>query len=57
MSYNGDRSSRVAAISRTPGGASLAPLGLSLNEGKEEIYRPTNGINPIWQWWPVLRAL
>ena len=46
MGYNGDRSSRVAAISRTAGGVSLAPLGLSLNEGKEEIYRPTDGKNP-----------
>ena len=46
MSYNGDRSSRVAAISRTAAVGNLAPLGLSLNEGKEEIYRPTTGITP-----------
>ena len=46
MSYNGDRSSRIAAISRTAAVGNLAPVGLNLNEGKEEIYRPTDGKAP-----------
>jgi hypothetical protein len=46
MGYNGDRSSRVAAISRTAGVGNLAPVGLNLNEGKEEISRPTDGKTP-----------
>src|SRR5687768_17088678 len=48
MGYNGDRSSRVAAISKTTTGVAgyNATVGFSLNEGKEEIYRPTDGTNP-----------
>ena len=43
QSYNGDRSSRIAALSNTLNGARV---GISLAEGKEEIYRPTDGKAP-----------
>ena len=49
FSYNGDRSSRIAAVSRTtadPIAGNNALVGINLNEGKEEIYRPTNGQTP-----------
>ena len=46
--YIGDRSSRVAAISKTTTGVAgnNALIGVNLNEGKEEIYRPTDGQTP-----------
>lgn len=36
----------MAAISRSAGAGNLAPVEVSLNEGKEEIYRPTDGKTP-----------
>ena len=46
--YNGDRSSRIAAISDTTAGgaACAAQVGIGLSEGKEAIYRPTDGKTP-----------
>ena len=41
--YNGDRSSRVAAISQT---VNASQVGIPLAEGKSEIYRPTDGKTP-----------
>lgn len=49
MSWNGDRSARVAAISKTAADAVIgrnALVGINLNEGKVEIYRPTLGVAP-----------
>ena len=49
MAWNGDRSSRVAAISKTttdPIVGRNALTGINLNEGKEEFYRPTDGKTP-----------
>ena len=41
--YNGDRSSRIAALSSTLGATQLA---IPLAEGKAEIYKPTDGRTP-----------
>ena len=41
--YNGDRSSRIAAISAT---TNASQIGIGLSEGKESIYRPTDGKTP-----------
>ena len=41
--YNGDRSSRIAALSSTLGSTQLA---IPLAEGKNEIYKPTDGKTP-----------
>jgi hypothetical protein len=43
QSYNGDRSSRIAAISST---LNAAQVRIPLAEGKSEIYRPTDGKTP-----------
>ena len=41
--YNGDRSSRIAAISAT---TNASQIGIGPSEGEESIYRPTDGKTP-----------